>query len=39
MTDLARDLQYGIRMLWKFKGFTLVAVLSIGRTEAGLRMS
>ena len=29
MTDLARDLQYGIRMLWKSKGFTLVAVLSL----------
>ncbi len=29
MTDLARDLQYGVRMLWKSKGFTLVAVLSL----------
>ena len=29
MTDLLRDLQYGIRMLWKSKGFTLVAVLSL----------
>ncbi len=29
MSDLLRDLQYGIRMLWKSKGFTLVAVLSL----------
>jgi hypothetical protein len=29
MTDLSRDLQYGIRMLWKSKGFTLVAVVSL----------
>ncbi len=29
MTDLARDLRYGVRMLWKSKGFTLVAVVSL----------
>jgi len=29
MTDLVRDLEYGVRMLWKSKGFTLVAVLSL----------
>src|SRR5262245_60811054 len=29
MRDFARDLEYGARMLWKSKGFTLVAVLSL----------
>jgi predicted permease len=29
MMDLVRDLEYGVRMLWKSKGFTLVAVLSL----------
>jgi putative ABC transport system permease protein len=29
MGDLLRDLQYGARMLWKSKGFTVVAVVSL----------
>lgn len=29
MGGLARDLQYGLRMLWKSKGFTSVAVVSL----------
>src|SRR5262245_52009692 len=29
MGDFLRDLQYGARMLWKSKGFTLVAVVSL----------
>jgi putative ABC transport system permease protein len=29
MSGLVKDLQYGIRMLWKSKGFTSVAVISL----------
>ncbi len=29
MADFVRDLSYGARMLWKSKGFTLVAVVSL----------
>jgi predicted permease len=29
MTELFRDLSYGLRMLWNSKGFTLLAVLSL----------